>query len=458
MVILRHYSGKIVLVAACLVVVLLTSERLSEWSLQSSTLGSSSLRRPYNFVRANSSSSVGSPQINNDLALPPPRQNNPLCASFPDTSNILVIVKTGATESYSKIPTQLLTTLRCVPDLLIFSDLEQSLAGFHVHDSLVTVSTAAKDDNPDFDLYRRQQACPVDQQSCNAGRSKSLEGWRLDKYKNVHIAEKAYQLHPNYDWYLFIDADTYVLWNNLVMWLRGLDPSGKRYIGSVTLINNFRFAHGGSGYLLSQPTMHGLVGNHSGIANYYDTRAKTSCCGDHVLGLALKESADIDVEQAEFEKRFYESHVDIPTRSVLRFRDIYAEFIASKLVARRDNWDNLSGDVLYLDPDTKDQHEQRQRDLSKNLNPQHQDRLSTAEREAPRSFEHCRRVCDEARDCFQFSYHAGLCAYGRSFRLGKPATKVGRKDQKWISGWAVDRIQAWVSEKGQCEEPVWPLV
>jgi hypothetical protein len=48
--------------------------------------------------------------------------SNP-CANFPNTDNIQLIMKTGATEAFDKVPTHLLTTLQCLPDFLIFSDM-----------------------------------------------------------------------------------------------------------------------------------------------------------------------------------------------------------------------------------------------------------------------------------------------------------------------------------------------
>ena len=58
--------------------------------------------------------------------------NNPAIAD-----EVVVVVKTGATEAYTKLPTQLLTSLRCVPNLLLVSDLEQDISGYHLHDVLV---------------------------------------------------------------------------------------------------------------------------------------------------------------------------------------------------------------------------------------------------------------------------------------------------------------------------------
>lgn len=51
------------------------------------------------------------------------------CDGFPNTDGILLVMKTGATEAYSKMPTQLLTAMSCLPDFLLYSDLVCSNAG-----------------------------------------------------------------------------------------------------------------------------------------------------------------------------------------------------------------------------------------------------------------------------------------------------------------------------------------
>jgi hypothetical protein len=219
-----------------------------------------------------------------------------MCEGFPDTSKVLLVMKTGASEAFARVPTQLMTMLKCLPDFLIFSDLDQNIAGQEIHDSLSSVLFEAQEGNSDFDLYRRQKWCLVDQDNCNKRGNPSTEGWNLDKYKNVHIAEKAYAMRPGYDWYLFVDADTYVLWPNLMQWLKELDPTKKLYLGSVTLINDFTFGHGGSGYLVSKATMEDFVGKHPGVANEYDLRAKNECCGDYIFALALKAKTDVGVQ------------------------------------------------------------------------------------------------------------------------------------------------------------------
>lgn len=222
---------------------------------------------------------------------------DPACEGFPDTTGILLVMKTGATESYDRLPVQIMTILKCLPDFLLFSDLEQHIGGFHVRDSLETVLDEAKEHNGDFDLYRLQKQCAVDQDNC----AKMMEtpdsaGWNLDKYKNIHMAEKSYRLRPDHDWYVFVDADTYVSWPNMVYALGQLDPNMARYFGSPNVIGDKLFAHGGSGYVVSRGAMEDFVGNNPGIANKYDVEIQDNCCGDFMFAQALNETIGILVE------------------------------------------------------------------------------------------------------------------------------------------------------------------
>ena len=223
---------------------------------------------------------------------------NDECTYFPNTSNVLLVMKTGASESYSKVPTQLATHLKCLPDFLFFSDMAQNIAGYTIHDSLETVLDEVKESNKDFELYFRQKECPIDQEQCNKGHDVAKQGWDLDKYKNIHMAEKAYAMRPNHDWYLFVDADTYVVWPNLVKWLPHLNPSNKHYIGSVAYLGKQPFAHGGSGYLVSRAAMRAMFAGKKGVANKYDEPVQHVCCGDAMWSTALEEETGIKVVNA----------------------------------------------------------------------------------------------------------------------------------------------------------------
>ncbi|KAK8095002.1 hypothetical protein PG997_001687 [Apiospora hydei] len=429
---------------------------------------------------------------------------DPACAWMPDTSNILVVMKTGASEAYARVPTQLMTTLRCVPDYLIFSDMKQTLAGVEIHDSLDTVLEEAKKDNSDFVLYDYQKACEVDLENCNReGGDAAKAGWNLDKYKNIHIAEKAFALRPNYDWYVFIDADTYVLWPNLVQWLKNFRPMSKHYFGSMTMISMFPFAHGGSGYVISKAAMTEFNGRPDGsVANKWDTKIHDSCCGDYMFAKAFKEATDVSVKNVwptingekpytlpfgpthwchpvvtmhhlnsqeissfwEYERDFFQPHdssarssLSTPPQRTLLLKDIYTHFFAPKMQSSREDWDNLSDDVLYVDLSTSTDSKGRKLETWE-LDRAKKGPMTQVERKAHKSFEDCRAMCEAANDCFQFLYHAGVCAKSFSFKLGHPNRSEQSPAYRWRSGWNVPKINKWIERQGECKKPIWPKV
>ena len=289
---LSRNSIFIITIIVITVLVLMYDPRIGAWP---------DLDEPYYHhspYEPHSTNPSGQPHLHHHRPPPsPPPSLDWACEGFPDTTNVLLVMKTGASEVFARVPTQLMTVLKCLPDYLIFSDMDQNIGGQQIYDSLSTVLYEAQEGNSDFDLYRRQRGCLVDQENCNKQGNPAQEGRNLDKYKFVHIAEKAYAMRPGYDWYLFVEADTYVLWPNLVQWLEKLDPTKKLYLGSVTLINDFSFGHGGSGYIVSNAAMEALVGEHPGVANEWDVRAKHECCGDYIVAMALKDKAGVGVQQ-----------------------------------------------------------------------------------------------------------------------------------------------------------------
>lgn len=139
----------------------------------------------------------------------------------------------------------------------------------------------------EFDLYDAQQTCPVSQKECT---SDMKGGWDLDKYKFLHMVIRTWEMRPGREWYVFAEADTYIFWPNLVHWLRNkVDPRDQLYIGSVALINDYPFAHGGSGYVISGKLMEKLVAIPD-LAAKYDAMAPNECCGDLLISMAAQEA------------------------------------------------------------------------------------------------------------------------------------------------------------------------
>jgi hypothetical protein len=218
------------------------------------------------------------------------------CPQNPVVDNIVVAVKTGATEASEKISALMQTSLRCAKTVLFFSDLEQDIGRYHLHDALETVASEVKQQNSAFEFYRKQQEAWHAHGNVSAVKGmrdpdspNDLAAWTLDKYKNMHILEKMWELAPDKEWYILVDADTYLIWSNLLRWVLSLDSSKKVYFGSRVFLSNVAFAHGGSGTIFSKSLMYDFAVTNKGTAARWDPEIHTSCCGDFMLAKALNE-------------------------------------------------------------------------------------------------------------------------------------------------------------------------
>jgi hypothetical protein len=417
----------------------------------------------------------------------PARRLDPLCDKFPDTSDVLVVVKTGASESFNRLPTQLMTVLRCVPEFFLYSDKEQSIYGHHVRDSLDTVLPSAMLGNKEFDIYRRQKECKADVETCNKGFNTGGEGWTLDKYKNIHIAEKVWAMRPKYKWYMTIDADTYMSWPTVLQVLKRYKHDERRFFGNINLVGDYRFGHGGSGYIVSHALMDAFIGQNPGVANEYDEGMHKECCGDYMFSRALKEKTGFGIEQMwphlnnervvtlpfgerhwcqplmtlhhmnseeisqfwEFEMDLYKNSTTFMDRPLL-MRDVYNAYYRDKMVATRDDWDNQSDDRYYIDP-SREEHVKAYSGRT-----QQPEQMNQEEKDAFRSFDHCRTMCENLKDCYQYRFRDGVCGISWAFKYGLP--KPSENGHAYKSGWAMKRISEFIASKGQCETIEWPTI
>ncbi|KAI1424139.1 hypothetical protein F5Y12DRAFT_715670 [Xylaria sp. FL1777] len=428
------------------------------------------------------------------------------CARFPDTDGILLVMKTGATEAFDRLPTQLLTTMSCLPDskFLLFSDLEQQMGPYHLYDALSEIDEADKARLRDFDLYRSQQECAVSQKLCIDATAEAHNAWVLDKYKFLPMIEQTWRMRPGRDWYIFAEADTYVFWANMIHWLKkqsGLNPREKIYLGSRSFVSGRPFAHGGSGYILSGAVMKHLVEKHTNLTRQYTQKGTEECCGDLLVALALDEHEGVKIRQtwpmingekpttlpygrdhwcepiltmhhmnAEEISTVWQFEQTRKTDRILMIKDLYDSLIAPKMQKTRENWDNGSDDVCYinLDPDAQERADGHDRDRQKG-----EDEMSEIEKNAWKSPENCAKVCESEmseedsdnkekrldRSCFQYSWHDEVCCTSKSFKLGEPKPKPKGVDSKakWTSGWYMEGIQDWIDAMGECTKPAWKI-
>lgn len=159
-------------------------------------------------------------------------------------SNAVLLIKTGASVAADRLPAHFEHELSgpTIP-FQVYSDAPQDLQGHQLIDVLADIADSdelRQDDK--FEPYRRQRTSLEHGQLPEAGDA----FWDIDVYKNLPMAMAAVDRYPSSDFYIFADADTYVVQSNLLKYLATLNSSAHHYLGATTLINNIAFAHGGS--------------------------------------------------------------------------------------------------------------------------------------------------------------------------------------------------------------------
>ncbi|KAH0541516.1 hypothetical protein FGG08_003991 [Glutinoglossum americanum] len=377
------------------------------------------------------------------LSAPSSKATTPFSHLLPEdlegSEDVELIFKTGATELFDKLPVHFVTTLTHVPHYNIFSDIDQKVGDYVIHDSLKGYNRTVKEKNSDFKLYLElQNDKPLRQDPKRLGLK---GGWELDKYKNIYTLSEAFKMRPDAKWYLFIDADTYVMWPNLLRWLKDKDHKKPLYFGSPAMFKDVTFGHGGTGYLVSNGAMQEVVGKNPDVAKNYEDEAANSCCGDHVIGklffdhgieltranpsfngeppysvafamdrwcepvVTFHHMLASDVEDMwEFERENATANRDII------FADIFAHFVEPQLIEERECWDNYSENERWENVDGRS-----------NL-----------------TYADCKKACEDDEDCRQFMFKKGSCKTS-------PYVKAGWKlpaGDTMKSGWLLDRTKA----------------
>ncbi|KAI0010909.1 hypothetical protein F4779DRAFT_575954 [Xylariaceae sp. FL0662B] len=234
-----------------------------------------------------------------------------LCRSFPNhllQHMIQPVLKIGHTENRDKVEAQLTSVSACVEDLLIFSDLDETIHGRHVIDILQDLPAAYHYDNPHFVNYtylRHLGPAPTNDLAYAANDTLTINGWVLDKYKFLPMVVRAWTMRPNRQWYFFYETDTYVFWDNVFRFLQNLDHDTPLYIGSPSpgRLENAEdrgstsfFANGGPGFALSRAAVFKLLARKVGkegdyleapLTHRWLDLMKNDPCGDSILGWAL---------------------------------------------------------------------------------------------------------------------------------------------------------------------------
>ena len=383
-----------------------------------------------------------------------------LCPQFPAMMDeVAVIVKTGATEIFPNIPSGILAVSRCLPNIMIFSSLEQQIGPLHFHDALENVTARSKELYHDFQYYNRLHE--VYDKTGNVSALMQDENWgdnswSLDKWKNVPMLHRAYLHYKDrgLKWYVFMDADTYISFGNLAMKLDGMNHRHPYYMG---LRHTYRhvdgveedleFAHGGQGYIISEAAAEHFeqIYDFEHIAKW-ENATFHGCCGDAILGMAMKEAGVNVTSLGAMMTRSPPSEIEwtpwlscmpslswhhVPNDVVenlwlferawtlkeearpIYYRGIFDSQILPYLTDYQSDWDNLSSDTPANFP-------------VGTSNPAH-----------------CRGNCQNETECIQWTWKApNTCAHHKSIKLGHQVLRglsdTGRLQA--VSGWMMDRV------------------
>ncbi|KMK58371.1 Glycoprotein-N-acetylgalactosamine 3-beta-galactosyltransferase 1-A [Aspergillus fumigatus Z5] len=335
------------------------------------------------------------------------------CRQLLGADDVLVIVKTGA-------------------------NMEEEFEGHYIHDVLSGVSAEMKKSAPEFNFYRdlhenQDRLTEFMRQNATAQR----KAWHIDKWKFLPAVEKALQAKPDAKWFMFMEADTFLVWSNLLKWLAKLDWRRPYFLGQPVTMEGQLFAYGGAGWLLSRPAIQQMADHMASRNSEYEYFTNGTSFGDLILGYVL-EQAGVGLTGAwpliqretpstmEYTRDVWchpavtfhhidaleiKSIWDLEQRWIANMQgpllhfDIFNHLIYPLLATKIVDWDNFSdGEEKFLTPNE--------------------------------GFEDCKLHCEEDMHCMQFRFTPKKCTLSHSITLGWKADR----SMDSMSGWMMERI------------------
>ncbi|KAK3689661.1 hypothetical protein B0T22DRAFT_461996 [Podospora appendiculata] len=405
-----------------------------------------------------------------------------LCGSFPNhlVQRIQPVLKMGHGEDPEKIDAQLGSVSACfgLEELLVFSDLNDTIRGRHVIDVLANLPRAYRTNNTDFDNYEAMYELQRSHK-LTAGNdpARGKNGWRLDKYKFLAEVERAWLMRPGRDWYCFFETDTYIVWDNMFRFLSILDPAAPLYMGSPSpgrfdeenKIETW-FANGGPGFVLSRGAMEKLMARRSSASGEFTEAPLTlkgvdlvrnDCCGDSMLGWILWK-AGIPLSG------FFPMFNTYPTHSIPFTARTWCQPVLTMHKTSPEDmvelwrWEHgrrkLGRPLLY-----SDLYEFRQPDaqaIRLNWDNTNWDRLGPGHDVEVNDLKSCTKACDAEPECLQYLWrgeHMKQCVLMPFINFGlprKPEWQILEEKFNYTSGWISTKILTWLNEH-ECERPDW---
>jgi hypothetical protein len=220
------------------------------------------------------------------------------CDHLQGLDDVFLILRTGANDAPKKLPIHFNTTLLCLPEHSygIWSDLEEDVGEHHVENALDEMDRSIVANHPDFEYYRSLQENGKSsieeawQGAPNTEGGRDTPAWRLDKWKFLPLARKAFRRQPDAKWFIYMECDSYIHWASMLTWLSYLDATKPYYLGQQMQIGNDIFAYGGSTIVISNLAMKAVVDHYTTNLQSYDDLTSSHWAGDCVLGKVMQDA------------------------------------------------------------------------------------------------------------------------------------------------------------------------
>ncbi|KAH7023175.1 hypothetical protein EDB80DRAFT_32566 [Ilyonectria destructans] len=178
-----------------------------------------------------------------------------------------------------------------VGDWTTVNDTDAKVIGVPVHDVIRKVTeTKIRGKVEDYPRLVKYKSLQDELEAGNE--DKALEigqkfGWELDALKFIMGMELIYKQMPYKKWYIILDDDTFLIRPSLELLLSHLDPKKALYIGNAVGDYKGRFAHGGSGILISGVAMR-LLFEHPGVVEEAYAESMSETWGDRLVATTLQ--------------------------------------------------------------------------------------------------------------------------------------------------------------------------
>ncbi|KAK9701078.1 hypothetical protein K7432_011892 [Basidiobolus ranarum] len=236
-------------------------------------------------------------------------------------------------------------------------------------------------------------------------------GWQLDAHKNIPGMRLLYEKYPHAEWYIMLDDDTYMFFDNLRRRIKSqkLDPTQPHYLGASSVftgcdgITSFDdspgFAHGGSGIVVSKGALEKML---KVIDNCID-RYRDCWGGDIRLALCMRDAGVLLTPESDFNSNppnvEFPFHDRNPCTQPITFHHLLPQQIQLLYETER----KMQGNVTYADVVDRFKH------LNHNtVNKLERDgdgytKISVTD------MKKCRSLCENDTRCISWSFVDSVC-------------------------------------------------